>query len=191
MAEQTVTYLRMTQPEQLRPGNAAPAPVPVQLKAMGFDQSDLAKSIYKRIGKKYGWPEKPEWIEAVDERKRHFHLIVAGEETLGLAKIINHGNGSVEISTFGLVPEYVNRGYGAAALTAVVREAWRWALSGNVNGQVWLRTSSIDHPHALRNYLARGFQAYKQQIRDLDTDEVKDEQTISLSLGDLPALSAS
>jgi hypothetical protein len=46
-------------------------------------------------------------------------------------------------------------------LTQAVLEAWRTAPS-----RVWLHTCSLDHPAALRNYQARGFEVYREESYD-------------------------
>jgi len=70
-------------------------------------------------------------------------------------------DGNVEITTFGLVPEFVGRGIGGYALTLAVRLAWR--LPGA--RRVWLHTSSKDHPNALPNYRARGFEPFHVEVK--------------------------
>lgn len=64
----------------------------------------------------------------------------------------------MEITTFGLVPEFVGKGLGGYALTLAVTEAWN--LTPNVR-RVWLHTSNLDHPHALPNYEHRGFRRFR------------------------------
>ena len=58
----------------------------------------------------------------------------------------------MEIAYFGLLPEFVGRGWGSYLLTSAVREAW--AIEAD---RVWLHTCTLDHPAALPNYLHRGF----------------------------------
>jgi hypothetical protein len=66
--------------------------------------------------------------------------------------------GEVEIAAFGVRPDAMDCGYDGAFLTEIVRRAWRLVSNGSEGfGRVRLSTSSWDHPHALANYLARGF----------------------------------
>jgi hypothetical protein len=64
----------------------------------------------------------------------------------GLGEFQLQGGGSLEITTFGLVPEYVGQGIGgSAALTLVLQRAWRHngaAASGC--------TRRVQHPNALK-----------------------------------------
>ena len=76
---------------------------------------------------------------------------------------------AAEIVSFGLVPEAAGRGLGGHALTLAVRAAWSVEpLGGPAVERVWLHTSSLDHPSALPNYLRRGFQVVRTDVRDRD-----------------------
>lgn len=66
----------------------------------------------------------------------------AGVDAIGLVQLEIRPGNEVEITKFGLVPEFV--------------------------GRVWLHTSSFDHPHALRNYFSRGFHQFKIVHRPRD-----------------------
>ena len=81
-----------------------------------------------------------------------------GEEVAGFFELEMQDGGSVEIVYFGLLSRFVGRGLGGAMLTAAVQRAWDMGAS-----RVWLHTSSLDHPHALPNYRARGFHVYKRE----------------------------
>jgi GNAT superfamily N-acetyltransferase len=74
-----------------------------------------------------------------------------------------HGDGSVEIACFGLLPEYIGRGWGKYLLSEAVREAWRERPT-----RVWLHTCTLDHPAALPNYLERGFRAVREESYTVD-----------------------
>ena len=58
----------------------------------------------------------------------------------------------LEISFFGLLPEFTGRGLGGWFLSRTVEDAW--ALNPR---RVWVHTCTEDHPVALQNYLSRGF----------------------------------
>lgn len=50
-----------------------------------------------------------------------------------------HPDGSAEILTFGLLPEFIGKGLGGFALSRGVRQAW--ALAPTVS-RVWLHTEA-------------------------------------------------
>jgi GNAT superfamily N-acetyltransferase len=77
----------------------------------------------------------------------------------GYFELQRQGN-RAEIVFFGLLPEFVGRGLGAYLLTHAVWEAWQLDVP-----VVWVHTCSLDHPHALRNYLDRGFSLDREETR--------------------------
>jgi GNAT superfamily N-acetyltransferase len=80
-------------------------------------------------------------------------------ETAGFFELERHpGDGSVEISYFGLIDAFFGRGIGKAMLTRAAEEAWAFSPS-----RVWLHTCTLDSPHALPNYKARGFDAVRSE----------------------------
>ena len=79
-------------------------------------------------------------------------------EPAGYFELRRDAAGDVEIAYFGLMHSYIGRGLGGHLLTIAVREAWALGPS-----RVWLHTSDLDHPAALPNYLARGFEFQKRE----------------------------
>jgi GNAT superfamily N-acetyltransferase len=71
---------------------------------------------------------------------------------------VRGADGAVEIAYFGLVERFIGRGIGKAMLTRAAEEAW--ALEPT---RVWLHTCTLDSPHALPNYKARGFEETKRE----------------------------
>ena len=57
-----------------------------------------------------------------------------------------------EIAYFGLLPAYIGKGLGKLFLDWVIRQAWSYHPQS-----IRLDTCELDHPHALPNYLNRGF----------------------------------
>jgi GNAT superfamily N-acetyltransferase len=64
----------------------------------------------------------------------------------------------VEIAYFGLLPEFMGRGWGKYLLSEAARQAWRAGAT-----RVWLHTCTLDHPAALPNYLRRGFRPVREE----------------------------
>jgi GNAT superfamily N-acetyltransferase len=161
--EETTTYLEMTAPSDLRPSR----PVPAVTVEPTEPRAPLIVPVQVRIGEPYAWPSvfrtAQEWAERLADPLRQYWLIRYHSELAGALDVLRHPEGEVEITTFGLVPEYVGRGVGGYALTVAVREAWNVEpLGADTVRRVWLHTSSLDHPHALGNYQRRGFRAYRR-----------------------------
>ncbi|MFD4195786.1 GNAT family N-acetyltransferase [Amycolatopsis thermoflava] len=156
--EEIVTHLEMTSRADLRPAPPVPG---VAVEPIPAD-SPLVRPTTVRIGEPYNWPSSrwsdDDWEWYLSREGRHCVLIRHLGEIAGLADYQSHGDGEVEITTFGLVPEYVGKGIGGYALTLAVEQAWHLPLDVR---RVWLHTSDLDHPLALPNYHRRGFRTFR------------------------------
>ncbi|WP_329049960.1 GNAT family N-acetyltransferase [Amycolatopsis sp. NBC_01488] len=150
--EEIVTRLEMTAAEQLNP---APAVDGVTLEATAA--GPVVRDLHVRIGTPHRWPSASrsdeDWERWFAEPGRRYRLVEYRGEVAGAADFAPQPGGDVEITTFGLLPEFVGKGLGGYALTLVVADAW--TLPGT--RRVWLHISTLDHPNALPNYLRRGF----------------------------------
>jgi GNAT superfamily N-acetyltransferase len=156
--EEIVTELEMTAAEQLNP---APVVDGVALEPVGA--GPVIRDLHVRIGTPYRWPSvsrtDEEWESWLAAPHRQYRLVEYRGDVAGAADIEPQAGGDVEITTFGLLPEFVGKGLGGYALTLVVADAW--ALPGA--RRVWLHTSTLDHPNALPNYLRRGFRSFSRR----------------------------
>ncbi|MFJ7217214.1 GNAT family N-acetyltransferase [Amycolatopsis sp. NPDC098790] len=155
--EEIVTELEMTAAGQLNP-----APVVDGVTLRPAEPGPLIRDLHRRIGTPYLWPSATrsdeDWEHWLAEPQRQYRLIEYRGETAGAADFESQNDTDVEITTFGLLPEFVGKGLGGYALTLVVADAW--ALPGTE--RVWLHTSTLDHPNALPNYLRRGFRSFSR-----------------------------
>jgi GNAT superfamily N-acetyltransferase len=152
----TRTYLEMTSPDDLRPATLA-EPVP-RVERLENCSVALFRSLYREVGGAYRWTDRLRWS---DDTIRE-HLAIPGvslwlmsweDVTAGYFELREHADGSAEIAYFGLLPDFIGRGWGKYLLSRAVQIAWE--LGPN---RVWLHTCTLDHPAALPNYLNRGFQ---------------------------------
>jgi GNAT superfamily N-acetyltransferase len=155
-----ITSLEMTAPSQLVPGR--PAPAEIVLEDAGPSAVELVRAMYARIWEPLAAVGRTTWSDeqwAVELSRAGVHSVIArvDAEAAGFAELELEPGGDVGIVVFGLVPEFIGRGYGAEFLTAVTERAWRL---GTPTRRVWLQTSSLDHPHALENYKRRGFRVF-------------------------------
>jgi GNAT superfamily N-acetyltransferase len=173
LVDETVTYLEMTSPDQLRPGR--PAPAAVELDRLDRASWPLLKATYERVGAPFNWQGRragpdawPDgrWQELLARPDVHAWIARVGGEVASLVELELRPGGEVEITVFGLVPEFVGKGFGAHLLTAATTLAWdAEPLDGVPVRRVWVHTSSRDHPHAKRNYERRGFRAFRTERR--------------------------
>lgn len=152
-----LTYLEMTQPSELRPSTSTFSGQ-VQLKPIDGNE---VRTLTLAVGRDFAWPSQQwdtrQWKEYLgDPTMRHWAGVIDGA-AIGLLSLNLRQAPDVEIDSFGLVPERIGHGIGGPFLTEAV--TMTWALPAQ---RVWLHTSSDDHPHALQNYLARGFRPFKR-----------------------------
>jgi len=153
------TYLELRDPAQFRPG----APLPPTARVVERKSCSPAeyRRLYAAVGGPWHWRDRLAWDDATlaahlaSNDIAVFELLVDGDSA-GYFELRRSGAGEVEIAYFGLVPGFIGRGLGGALLSEAVREAWRFG-----GARVWLHTCTLDSPHALPNYKARGFTPYR------------------------------
>lgn len=166
--EDKITFMEMTSPSALRPSGRAFSGL--LLREVGLADLPLIRATHDRVAGPHDW-ESLRW----SGQRWQEHLARAGvrtwiaeldREPVGLAQLQVQPGGEVEIEFFGLAPELIGQGLGGAVLTEVTRLAFALEpVAGEPIRRVWLRTSAYDHPHAVRNYRARGFVHYRTETR--------------------------
>jgi GNAT superfamily N-acetyltransferase len=153
------TYLELTDPAQLR--RAAPPRTEGEIAIVRRDPPDGATSrwFYEHVGASHrwtdhlarsaadwqAWAESVEtWVVTVDgENAGYYELQVAGED--------------VQVAYFGLLPHAQGQGLGGHVLTHALTRALE------PGPRAWVHTCTLDGPHALANYLARGLQPFRTE----------------------------
>jgi GNAT superfamily N-acetyltransferase len=152
----------MHRPQDLRlvevPG-APPRLEPIKTCPISF-----FRYLYAEVGRPHHWTDRLSWAD--EQVRRHLAdpaislwLLTSGAAPAGYFELRAHPDRSVEIAYFGLLPEFVGRGWGGYLLTKAVEEAWATKPE-----RVWLHTSTLDHPAALPNYLRRGFVPVREEV---------------------------
>ena len=130
----------------------------------------LNKFFYKQVGKKHRWIDRliwsdEKWMTYISNRNLETYVISKYDELVGFFELLyNPELKETEISYFGLLEKYIGKGIGGFALSSAIRKAFE----KNIN-RVWLHTCTLDHPNALKNYIARGMTVFKKEnIKILD-----------------------
>lgn len=161
----TRTYLELRSPGELRPA-ATPDP---ELRVQRIEEcpATFYRYLYAEVGRAFRWTDRLAWSDEVVRRhvqdpKVSLWLLSWGAAPAGYFELRVHDDESVEIAYFGLLPEFIGRGWGKFLLTVAVLEAW------NLDpGRVWLHTCTLDHPAALPNYLKRGFRPVREEVYEV------------------------
>jgi GNAT superfamily N-acetyltransferase len=167
--DEVVTCLEMTAPSQLVP--ARRPPIPLEIEEVGSAAAPLLRSVYVRIWDSLASGGRTEWSDAQwkDELSRpgvRAWVARVDDELAGFVELESEPNRDVGIVVFGLVPEFIGKGFGGAFLTWATETAWNLPSQGSGSTKrVWVQTSSGDHPHALPNYERRGFRVFRVERR--------------------------
>jgi ribosomal protein S18 acetylase RimI-like enzyme len=160
--EVTRTYLEMRSPDDLRP--AARPGDPPRLERVEACPGSFFRYLYAEVGRAYHWTDRLSWTD--EQVRAHLSdpavslwLLTSRAAPAGYFELRAHDDRSVEIAYFGLLPEFVGRGWGGYLLTLAVGSAWDMKPD-----RVWLHTCTLDHPAALPNYLRRGFRPVREEV---------------------------
>lgn len=166
----TRTYLELTDPTQFRAALGdfsglvilhVPDPTPA-----------LYRRCYRTVGEAFHWRDRWDWSDGriaahLADPNIQLHVATRDGDLAGWYELrrVPEDN-SVEIAYFGIVPREIGRGLGKHLLSCAVRDAWALAPPPR---RVWLHTCTLDHPHALPNYKARGFTPYRTEVYEVDS----------------------
>lgn len=157
----TRTYLVMADRSRLVPGRVPD--VPASLVRARRCPVSLYRYLYAEVGRAHRWTDRLAWT---DDQVRAY-LATAGLELwlllcdgtpAGYAELQRMGGGRVEVVYFGLLPDFIGAGLGGWFLGEAVARAWEGGTLA-----VTLNTCTFDHPHALANYRARGFEVERAE----------------------------
>ena len=131
----------------------------------------LNKFFYKQVGKKHRWIDRlswtdEKWMNYISNKNLETYIICESEELVGFFELLHNPElRETEISYFGLLEEYIGKGIGGYALSEAIRKSFEKNIR-----RVWLHTCTLDHPNALKNYIARGMTVFKKEkINILDS----------------------
>jgi len=157
--EVVITYLEMLDPSELRPA----AETDLKIIEAEIPSPELSRFLYTSVGSDWtwvdrlGWPYE-KWLAYLDRPELRTWVGYYSGTPAGYFELEAQPGNNVEVASFGILPAFVGQGHGGHLLTRAVTEAW-----GMDAARVWLHTCSLDHPHAIRNYVARGFKVFKEE----------------------------
>jgi GNAT superfamily N-acetyltransferase len=153
----TTWTLALDDPSAVRP----PArPVPAGFTVEPRRDPALNEDLYRRVGADFAWIDRLVWSPdawAAWALRVETWVGVLHGDVVGYFEI-DPAPAEAEIAMFGLLPAATGRGLGGHLLTAALRRAFVLAP------RVRLQTCSLDAPHALPNYRARGLQIIREDV---------------------------
>jgi ribosomal protein S18 acetylase RimI-like enzyme len=163
----TRTYLELRGPGELRA--ARPLEHPPRLVRRHPIGAPEYLALYRLVGEPWFWRDRLAWPAETLQAylaSPHVHVWVAleGEEVAGYFELQRTSDGDdAEIMYFGLAAAFIGRGLGGWLLTRAAETAFALGAA-----RVVLNTCSLDGPHALPNYLARGFRIVREEVYEAE-----------------------
>jgi GNAT superfamily N-acetyltransferase len=159
MADSLITtYLEMTHYEQFRPAYVEDADV--TLLALRTLDLEYYRFLYRVVGELWMWRDRTMMSDetlAAQLIGADIRVLYVGGAPAGYVELGPMSeDGSMEIAYFGLRERFFGRGLGKHLLSCGVQAAWDYGAK-----RVWVHTCNLDGPHALDNYIKRGFSVYQ------------------------------
>ncbi len=158
----TTYYLEMLSRDELRPKACADPGLRIEeckIKLFSFN-----RWLYEQVGDAWQWFDKRSWTDnawrdyAEAENLRTWVGYLDGTPA-GYYELERQEDDNVQIAYFGLLQPFIGKGLGGYLLSHAITSAWDWGAS-----RVWVHTCMLDHPHALKNYRARGMRVFKEEV---------------------------
>ncbi|MBV9545699.1 MAG: GNAT family N-acetyltransferase [Chloroflexi bacterium] len=130
--------------------------------------AELSHFMYTAVGGQWYWLDRLDWDyerwrQWVDRGALETWILYVSGTPAGYIELEKQPEANVEIAYFGLLPGFVGQGLGGYLLTFGIERAWEMGTK-----RVWVHTCSLDGPHALANYQARGRRVYYQRTQRID-----------------------
>ena len=132
---------------------------------------ELNKFFYKNVGKNCRWIDRLswdnlKWTSYLENENVQTYVLKVHEDLAGYFEVIEDRSiNSSEIAYFGLLDDYIGKKMGGFLLSEAIK------ICFNLNSKrVWVHTCTLDHKHALKNYLSRGMKIFKEETINLNVN---------------------
>ena len=125
---------------------------------------DFCKFLYKEVGRDFFWRDRlkwsdQDWLNYISNDFFKLYILKQKNELAGYYELLYDPKiPSMEISYFGIFKEFFGKGIGGYLLTEAILTSFNQKIN-----KVWVHTCTLDHPNALKNYLARGMKVFKTE----------------------------
>ncbi len=125
---------------------------------------ELNKFFYKNVGKHHRWVDRLvwdnfKWMSYLENKNVHTYILKLNEDLVGYFETIHDfSENKSEIAYFGLLEDYIGKKFGGFLLSEAIKICFEFNSK-----KVWVHTCSLDHKHALKNYLNRGMKIFKEE----------------------------
>jgi GNAT superfamily N-acetyltransferase len=156
--ELTTWYLEMLSAAELRRAQRPTAEA--RIERADIPSPELSRFLYTAVGGPWYWTHRlnwdyTRWLAYLDRPAVETLVLYVSGTPAGYVELEVQPDDNVEVAYFGLLPRFIGQRLGGYLLSTGVDQAWAQGAR-----RVWVHTCSLDAPHALANYEARGFRIY-------------------------------
>jgi GNAT superfamily N-acetyltransferase len=127
----------------------------------------INKFFYRQIGKDHFWRDRllwsdNEWRKYINNKNLETGIMKIDDNLVGFYEQEFHEEkNEIELIQMGILKEHQGKNLGSCLLKHIIQEAF----TRNVE-RLWVHTCSLDHKHALANYLSKGLKIFKEEEID-------------------------
>lgn len=141
--------------------HAPPPPPGVGIARVERPTVPFYRFLYDTVGEPWLWGSRRRWTDAalaawVQDDRTEVWLLTTGGQPAGFAELDRRAPDDVELSYFGLLPDFIGRRLGPLLLRTAIHRAWAPRPR-----RLWVHTCDLDHPAALRLYRREGFVPFR------------------------------
>ncbi len=124
----------------------------------------MCKFFYKEVGKDFFWRDRlkwsdQDWLDYINNVFFKLYILKYNDKLAGYYELLYDPRAlSMEIPYFGIFKEFYGKGIGGYLLTNAILTSFNQKVN-----KVWVHTCTLDHPNALKNYLARGMKVFNTE----------------------------
>ena len=125
---------------------------------------NINKFFYRQIGKDHFWRDRllwsdKEWSKYINNKNLETGIMKINDDLIGFYEQEFHVvKNEIELIQMGILKEYQEKKLGSFLLQYIVHKAFVRSVK-----RVWVHTCTLDHKHALNNYLSKGFNIFKEE----------------------------
>jgi GNAT superfamily N-acetyltransferase len=187
LLDDVITYLEMhAKPAMPR----AHPPMASKLALIRLENCTVSfyRYLYETVGTPWLWYERrllsdDALAAEIGKDSTEIFLLSVGGVPAGYFELDIERPNETELRYFGLIPDYIGRGFGPFLLQSAIERAWSRPI-----GRMWVHTRKFDHPKALGHYQRNGFVVYDRQTIRFEDPRLRGVLPRTLKHPLLPAL---
>ena len=132
--------------------------------------------LYNTVGRDWLWYERNQLSDdqlesIIQNRKVKLYVLYVNGTPAGFGELDCRIDDEIELAYFGLIPQFIGRGFGSLFLRHLVQSAWT-----DEPKRVWVHTCNFDSPYAMVTYQKVGFSPYHQEEIFIDDPRMSESE---------------